>query len=165
MKLLLLLVTVLVPHTAFCQTGEIANFDHWKIISLQGATAKRTVAPDGPSGKECLIIQIDKSGAGHLWFNQLKYATRMEKGKKYLLKFSMKADFDIAAPIYVSALLDVEPFTALAPPQKLKPHAEWQEFSYDFQPNAETPNARIAFQLNVAGAKFYIADITLTAIE
>lgn len=157
-----LVALLAVPLAALAEAGsDISNFDLWTNICVQGASFKRS-AVDGPSGKEGLAIQIDKSGAGQLWFNQIKYTLPLEKGKHYQFKFRMKSESLDPTPISVSVLIDATPYTPLAPACKIVPTTDWQEFTYEFTPNAEASNGRISFQLNVPGAKFYFADLSLT---
>lgn len=162
-KIVSLLLAVLFAATgaAFSQHDEIVNWDAWKLVSVEGAKSKRTISADGPTGGEALAVEITEGGGGLVWQNQLKFVLPLEKGKDYELKFRMKAEGD-PAPIAVGAFMNGDPYSSLAPNEEFEAKKDWKEFVYKFTPTEDEPNARISFHLNVPGATFYLADVSLT---
>jgi hypothetical protein len=151
-----------VPAAFSADEPDLSNLESWEMVSVEGGRATRVIENEGKSGKDSLAIKITEVGGELLWHNQLKFVLPLEQSKRYRLRFRMKME-GANAPVQVGVSMNEAPYTSLADAQKIEPGEKWDEFDYEFSPNADEPNARISFHLNVPEATISISDVKLTS--
>ncbi|MGC8639469.1 MAG: carbohydrate binding domain-containing protein [Isosphaeraceae bacterium] len=142
------------------RNGQFQTAPHssWNLERDDDAQAQWSVQPNGPAGKPCLRVVVNKRGSvsWHPQFSQGGLALR--KDTPYTLSFRMRAADK--ARIQLNAMQAHEPWAQLGFSAEARLGSEWKQFRFTFTVEQDDSNARITWT-NLLPGTYELADVSL----
>lgn len=137
-----------------------AGLDSWNMQIAKPSAAEVSVLPSsGPEGKPCLVLESDRAAAELAFVDLYQTGLRIEKGVRYQLSFTARADGP--AQLHAIVSLNRPPWNGLGLSRFVTLSGAWQKVTMNFEGSQDEAAAKLMLLAPPGKSRLFLADFSL----